>query len=458
MRRGGLALVVLGGASLFAFEAAGQAVPTAIVDANVIPMDYARVLTHQTVVVRDGRVVAMGPNDAVVVPSGAEVIDAAGRYLIPGLADMHTHFSRPEDLDLFVANGVTSVRLMWGTPESVRWRDRIAAGHLLGPRMYVAGPIMEGTPPPEFAGVIATEGRSILDTHAQALIEVARQHAAGFDFLKVYNNLNRDAYTGIVEEARARRMPVAGHVPFDVGLEGVFEARQRSIEHLRGYIWQVVPSDAPQPPGRDLRSRSLAWRHADITQFRALATATREAGVWNVPTLSVQIYLAPQEQVDRYLQRPEAEFLTAPMRAVFKDREQIPWLSNFDVEDYRAASEGHAVQMALIRELHRAGAKLMAGTDIAPNGFSLHRELENLVAAGLTPFDALVTATRNPAEFFQQDDLGTIGEGKRADLVLLNGNPLDDIRNTARIEGVMVQGRWLSRDRLTMMLERLRPK
>ena len=436
--------------------ASAQEVPIVLRGVHVIPMDTERVLPAQSVVVQAGRITDMGPADQVAVPQGAQVIDAEGLYLIPGLADMHVHFRMQEELDLFLVNGVTTVRVMWGWTQMVEWRNSIADGGLLGPTMYVAGPILEGTPPAEYADVIATQGRIIVDTRKAAQFEAFRQKLRGYDFLKVYNNVNEEAYAGIVEQGRAVDLAVAGHVPFSVGLEGVFEAGQRSIEHLRGYVWEVVPQAAPIQPGPDLRSRSLAWQFADTTRFRALAERTREAGVWNTPTLSTRLFFLTQEEIEELLAGPEGQFLTEAQRAGLRDRSSIQWLSSFSPSDFQAVAEGLKRQETLVLALHRAGAGLLAGTDVQPVGFGLHGELELFVRAGLSPYEALKTATVNPALFLEWEDAGTIAVGKRADLVLLEGDPLRDIRNTRRIAGIMVHGRWISAEERVRMLERLR--
>lgn len=435
----------------FPISAGAQSRSVAVVDVSVIPVDSARILRGQTVVVEGERIVAVGPRDAVALPPGTDVIDGRGGYLIPGLADMHTHFGR-DDLGLFLANGVTTVRLMWGWSDPIRWRDSIASGALLGPSMFVAGTIIEGSPPAAFASVIDTAGRAMVHSESEGRMEVLRQRMAGVDFIKVYNNVSREAYSGIVDQARRLGLTVAGHVPFDVGLRGVLEAGQSSIEHLRGYVWELVPSDAPQPPDRDLRSRALAWAYADTSRFDELVQLTRGADAVNVPTLVVgEVFLSPQNVVERYLAGPAAPFFSDATRETLRHRERIPWLSNFSDDDFVRAREGLAVQRALVRALHEGGATILAGTDVSPAGFALHWELEQLVRAGLTPYDALVAATRGPAEFLAWNQ-GVIQPGRRADLVLLRANPLEDITNTQAIEGVMVRGVWLDRSTLDSIL------
>lgn len=457
----GLGLRPIGAALIFgcavglagAAETTQGSSPVAIEHVSVIPMDGERVLSDVTVLVDDGRVSAMGEADRIAVPSTATRVDGRGRFVIPGLWDMHVHFDGPpEILGMFLAAGVTGARVMWGTPSHLEYRDRIAAGELIGPELYVGGTIVEGEPPPELRDVIPTEGRALVRNHADGIAVVRQQAAEGYDFIKVYNNVPMDAYRGVVAEAGRVGLPVAGHVPFAVGLDGVLDARQASIEHLRGYVWHLVPIDAPRRPGADLRSRTLAWADGDLSRVSELATMTRDAGVWNVPTLAVRLAMKPDSHIDEYLASEEASHLSDEMRAFYTERRSIPWLSNFTDADFDVAMEGFSVGDALIRALVDVGAGIMAGTDTPPVGFALHRELDELVNAGLTPYQALETATRNPASFLGRvDGSGMVTVGSPADLVLLEGNPLEDIRNTRRVAGLVLGGEWYDR----AMLERL---
>ena len=429
--------------------------PPSLAFTHVTVIDVARgvPLPDQTVVVTGHRIASAGPASSVRVPRGAQVIDVDGRYMIPGLWDMHTHPEKEEDLALFIANGITGIRVMHGEPRHLEWREQIRRGERLGPVLFVAGPIIEGPPPPALASVIPTEGKRLVHTAEEAAGEIRAQKAVGYDFIKVYNNLPRAAYEAIVAEARRLKLRVAGHVPFEVGLAGALKARQASIEHLRGYIEPLVPPGAPQQPGADFRSRALAWRFADPSKMKALAEATRDAEVWNTPTLACRIDTRPHAEVEAYLGRPEAAYLSKSHREMLRDRSQIGYLSNFTAEDFRYAADGYLLEDALIRALQNAGARLLAGTDLVPWGFSLHRELEELVSAGLSPREALAAATRNPAEFLNAaDSFGTVREGKRADLVLLGANPLEDIRNTQRIQAVVIDGRLLNRRTLDELL------
>ena len=429
----------------------------AIEGVSVIPMDAERVLSDMTVLIGGGRVLAVQPSAEVPesdIPEDATRVDGRGRFLIPGLNDMHVHFQEEQALGRFLATGVTGIRVLWGGPTTLDFRDRIARGELAGPDIYTAGTIIEGLPPPELAAVIDTAGRVIVHDSIDGARAAQEQHAAGYDFIKVYNNVPASAYRGIVAEAAALGIPVAGHVPFEVGLDGALAAGQASIEHLRGYIWHLVPEDAPRQPGADLRSRTLAWAHGDLSRIRALAERTRDAGVWSVPTLSVRMIMKPDRLVEAYLATEEASHMTDAMRTFYTERMSIPWMSNFTPADFEAAMDGFSVADSLIRALVGVGAPVMAGTDTPPLGFALHRELEELVAAGLSPFEALQSATVRPARFLERGPgAGMVTEGSPADLLLLEGDPLAAIGNTRRIGGVVRRGEWLDRATLDAMLQ-----
>ena len=257
MLRRAIAALFLGSAVLSAQETLP---PFAFEDVDVVPMDTERVLEDQTVLVVDGRIAAIGPADTVDVPDGALRVRGRGRYLMPGLADMHVHCWTEEEHLLFLANGVTTVRNMWGAPHHLEWRRRAEAGELEGPTVYTTGPLIDGDPPHWPGSVVVTDPEA-------ARAEVARQKAAGYEAVKVYSRLSRECYDAIVEAAREHGLRVDGHVPGAVGIERALEARQDSIEHLEGYfLWDGAPPAGP---------------------YDGWVRATLEAGTWNCVTLVV---------------------------------------------------------------------------------------------------------------------------------------------------------------------------
>jgi Amidohydrolase family len=294
---------------------------------------------------------------------------------------------------------------------------------------------------------------------AEGVAEVRRQKAAGYDYIKVYNNIPREAYDGLVHEADRLRMPIVGHVPFAIGIDGALAARQKSVEHLRGYIEKLVPPDAPIQPGIDMRSRTLAWEYVDESRIAELVRATKAAGVWQCPTLSTSIFHAPSSVIERYLRSTEAGYLDTQTRDAFRHRERVKWLSNFSEADFARATRANDKQAALLRAMHAGGVPVLAGTDTNTFGFSLHRELEALVAAGLSPHEALQTATINPARFAGlESEVGRVAPGYSADLVLLEANPLQDIRNTSKIHAVLLRGQLLDRPALDDLLAKVKPR
>jgi hypothetical protein len=258
----------------------------------------------------------------------------------------------------------------------------------------------------------------------------------------------------VVAVARALRLPVAGHVPFEVGLRGAFGAGQASIEHLRGYIADLVPATAPVQPGASLKSRSIAWNYIDPARIPGLARATAASGIWNCPTLMVTAeLLAPPERWAELARRPILRYL-GPGAA--GDRSTIPYLRDFTAADYREAGRGVGAQRRLVLELDRAGAGLLAGTDSYLQGFAFRSELAELELAGLDRWRILMIATVNAARFLGESDRwGSVATGLRADLQLVERDPLVDLARLERRTGVMVAGRWYPRGELTRRLDRL---
>jgi imidazolonepropionase-like amidohydrolase len=313
---------------------------------------------------------------------------------------------------------------------------------VLIPAIYTAGPVLDG--PSELY-----QGGPGVVTAVDAAQAVRDQHAAGYDFIKVYNSLSKEAYDAIVAEARRLGMPVAGHVPISVGLRGALAARQASIEHLRGYSAELVRAGAPVRLGDDLRSRTLAWNYADESRFASVAEATRAAVVWNCPTLvwSQTQMLPPDAPYARWLARPE-------MRHVLPDLNRSQWryFKSFTDADYVAAQRGISVQQRFVKALRDAGARLLLGTDLG--AFAVREELGLLVQAGLSPYEALGAGTRAAAEFLgQRDEWGTVAPGRRADLLLLDANPLANVANASRRVGVMLRGRWLTNAEIAKRLD-----
>ncbi|MCH8301447.1 MAG: amidohydrolase family protein [Proteobacteria bacterium] len=423
---------------------------TVIINVNVIPMTSETVLSARTVIVTDGEIVTIGDVDDTPVPDDAVVVDGTDRFLMPGLFEMHGHVPglKSRDLDrvlhLFVANGITTVRGMLGQQSHLELRSALQKGDRLGPRLYTSGPSLNG--------------RSVTSPE-RAISMAEQQHAAGYDFLKIHPGLTREEFDAMAATANRVGIRFAGHVPEDVGIRRALAAGIATVDHLDGYMESLLrPNDDPSGGLSGFFGVFIADQ-ADETKIAEIAAATAEAGVWNVPTESLFRHATSSESdPDDMVDWPEMKYMPADTVARWHRAKR----DILDDVNYKpdTAARAVALRQQLILALHHSGAGLLLGSD-SPQifnvpGFAIHRELEYLVDAGLTPYEALQTGTTNPAEFFGRPGvLGVVKTGAVADLILLDANPLDDITNTRRIHGVMVRGRWLPRSELDGLLDRL---
>lgn len=391
----------------------------------------------RTVVVGGNRIVQVGAADSIGVTGVESIIEARGKYLIPGLWDMHVHTVMPggrQVLALYIANGVTGVRDMaGGWPTLVAWRREIANGTLIGPRIVTSGPYLEGgdVPIPHL----------LVKTPADAQPAVDSLIRLGVDFVKVHSQLTRETYFAIARAARARGVAFAGHVPRSVGAADASDSGQRSIEHLLTIPNECSAADSVMLEPRFTVQAALG-RCTSANTGPLFAKLVRN-NTWVVPTLVAQLEVAlwpnrglPGDSAARYLPDSLKRFVAE----IFPMPPDVP--PTADVVGRRL----FARRIAVTGSLHRAGVHLMPGTDAplrnSPPGFGLHQELVYFVGAGLTPFEILRSATLEPARFFGMlDSLGTVEVGKVADLVLLDANPLDDIANARRSVAVVANGR-----------------
>ena len=396
----------------------------AFIHVNVIDATGAALQTEMTVVIRKGRIVTLGKTRRIKFEGNTRIVDATGKFLIPGMWDMHAHlgtdtFDKLGHLPLFLANGVTGIRIMDGEPSHHEWRKEIEAGKLNGPRMMIASPIIGQGP------ISASAAREI----------VREAKLAGADFVKVHDGLSRDVYLAVLDEARKVNLPVEGHVPQPLTAAEVSALGQKSIEHFTG----------------------LDEAKADEQKATALAAILKHNHTWLCPTLIMR---------QSYALLDDAKLANDPRLKYVKPSWARRWV-RMTVDAEKTLKEEWAGRRALVQKekalvglMHRQGVEILAGTDdsnpfCAP-GFSLHDELVLLVEAGLSPLQALQSATSNPARFFNRSrDLGTIEKGKLADLVLLDANPLSDIRNTQKINSVVLNGRLLDRQMLDKMLSEI---
>lgn len=463
--------------------------PIAITHVSVVDVDGGRLLPDQTVVVSGNRITAVGAS--VRIPTGARVINARGKVLIPGLWDMHTHaLDRWEWSSLMnVANGVTGIRdpaAVMPVPEIVRLRRAVERGETLGPRFVASGRIIDGSPKSRATYVA-------IDSPAAMRAEVRQRQQAGLDFIKVYTRMSRDVFMAGVDESRRLGIPLVGHVPLAVTAADASDAGMRSIEH--SYRHRMSCATAEEEIRRLLRDAVTIRETGDDQRFaatedsafvlgvntysaekcRSLGERFARNGTWFVPTL-VEMHtrfrseFPGTDEFERLFTNPRLRYVS-PAR-VTQWRTTMATNMGELIGQFSFGPRGPDTVMAererevvnrlrMPADLQRGGALLLAGTDVDNTfpflffGFSLHDELALLVKGGLTPLAALQSATINPARFLgREKELGTIAEGKLADLVLLDANPLENIGNTTRIAAVVQNGRYLPRAELDRLLDR----
>jgi imidazolonepropionase-like amidohydrolase len=436
---------------------------TYITHVTVIDTITGKEIQERTVIISGDRISEVRDSKKLKPPAGAKIVDGNRKYLIPGLWDMHVHAVFAERLDsmfpTFVANGVLGIRDM-GTSmplaEIDRLRHETANGSRLGPRIVAAGPILDGRPKPLRPNFLA------ITTPEEGRETVRRLKTGGADLIKVYSELSRNSFLAIADEAKKQNIPFAGHVPFSVSALEASDAGQKSMEHL----WGIYLSCSSRE--EELRSEMLkggvnlsgserirlemdeAAASYDERKAANVFAHLAKNGTWMVPTFTAVV---PDSEIFG------ARVTTDPRLKYIPPAIQKQWSA--------AASAGAAIKsksfdrkLQVVGAMHRAGVPLLAGTDTAwiqpytYAGFSLHDELALLVKAGLTPIESLQTATINPARFLgMEKDLGTIEKGKVANLVLLDADPVSDIRNTQKIDSVVLKGKLLTRTDLDKLLQ-----
>ena len=429
----------------------------AITDVTVVPMTGPQTATsagdapleHHTVVVHGDRIIAIVPSASVVVPAGVTTIDGTGKWLMPGLTDMHVHTWSESDLTLFLAAGVTTIRNMFGSPQHLAWRTEIAKGTRLGPTIVTAGPIIDGDPP-------VWPGSAVLANPADADKIVTEQKAAGYDFLKAYSRLSREAYEALVAAAKQHGMVVAGHVPNAVGLAGVLAAHQKSVEHLDGWLLALVPDGVALPEGNMQAKLRAVLPKLDAGKLPGLIAQTIAAGTWNCPTLIVLDRMSGLDDPKAVAARTKWLDKVPAMLVTQWDPAQDFRLKSLTREDFATMRDGNVWRARILAALAAANAPILVGTDtgnpfVVP-GAALHDELELMVAAGVPRARVLRAATADAARYLETPhEFGVIEAGARADLLLVSVDPLLEPLPMVP-DGVMVRGRWLPRAELDAKL------
>jgi imidazolonepropionase-like amidohydrolase len=431
-------------------------------------------MIDSTVVIERQRISALGPSVSTAIPRGAKIIAGSGKFLIPGLADMHIHLtgagepsgSREFLIPLLVANGITTVRDMGGKVEFLKaLREQINFGKRVGPQIFFTGPYLDGNPP-------SFQPSIVVQTPTEAVAAVDELKYEGVDFIKVQSRLQPDPYHAIARESQKQEIRFVGHVPDSVTAAAASDAGQASIEHLTGVLLGCSSREgelrqrrlAPVPPG-ETKNRPVARERTWIKDLLDSYSPQRASSLfgkfaanqtWQVPTFPLLIHLAYLVPETDRIGDPRLKYIPREVRKTW-DKTRKDLLESSTTVDFEQRRELVKDSIAAVKAMNEENVQFMAGTDAAaPNvfpGFSLHEDLAYFVEAGLTPMQALQAATVRPAGFLHRDaEQGTIRIGKRADLVLLDANPLENIRNTQKIRSVILNGKLLDRHDLDALL------
>ena len=430
-----------------------------ITDINIVDVRTGEIRSDQIVIIEKDRITTVGSRKETRYPRNAPtIINGRGSYLIPGLWDMHVHLvfgdwfpnAQQISLPLFVANGITSVRDMGSNLETVEnWRNEIEGGRLLGPRIRTAGQMLDG-PKPRFPSSIA------IATPEDGRRAVSDLKHSGADFIKLQSLIPREAVFAIAEEARKEEIPFEGHVPDSVRASEMSNAGMHSFEHLIGIFEGSSPREDDFLKGDKTETKFL--ESYEPQRAAELAALLAKNQTWQCPTL---VWERGGNLIDvtDFSKDTRAKYVPAYWKEKTWKRftEEVEKENSADTLETR--KKFIEKELEVVQLMHKAGVPFLAGTDTPPGvyifpGFSLHEELQRFVDAGFTPLEALQTATLNPAQFFgMQEQLGTIEKGKIADLVFLDANPLNDIRNTQKVGGVILDGRFYSRSDLQKILQ-----
>lgn len=406
---------------------------------NVLPMTGKKILRDQTVLIRSSVIYKIGASSKIKPIENALIIDGTGKFLMPGISEMHAHIPLPDDRNnelvretmlLYLSQGVTLIRGMLGDPFHLTLQDQVSTSQLVGPRIYTASPSLSGT---------------TARTPEEAAQLVRQYKKDNYDFLKIHPGLSLATMNAIVRTAKELGIPFAGHVPKDVGIQRALQMGYASIDHLDGYVEGLAPAVDASTEGSWFGYDLI--RQVDIKKIPELVRATRKADTWIVPTESLlEQWYSPLSGLE-LVNLPEMRYMASG--TLLKWRTFKQQLNNAPGYNPQAAAAFIALRRLILREMEKQGVNLLLGSD-SPQvgqvpGFSIQREMQVLAAAGLSNYTILRSGTANPARFFgKEGTYGTVVPLATADLLLLDANPLEDIKNMQRIMGVMVQGRWMS--------------
>lgn len=418
---------------------------------NVVSMENDQVVMNQDVVVSDGKIVSVNNSEKNTYPENVTVIEGSGKFLMPGLAEMHAHVPPIDDIEpmkevlmLFASYGITTIRGMLGHPKHLELRQKVNSGEITGPHFFTSGP--------SFSGQSVTSPE-------QGAAMVKEQKDAGYDFLKIHPGLTPENFDAVAKASKRHNIPFAGHVSFHVGVWKAIDAGQQTIDHMDAFVEGLVPGIENMTEQQTGFFGLYAADKIDSTKIPKLMSALKEKKVWVVPTQALaERWMTSANTAEHFRSQPEMKYMDEKTLGNWMNMKQ----NMAKDERYDSAKVAQYIQLRrkLIYECNKAGVDLLLGCD-APQvfnvpGISTHQELQLLVDAGLTPYEAIKTGTVNVARFYNQTGKsGVIKAGAAADMVLVNGNPLENIANTQKIEGVMLKNKWFDRSALDANLKKL---
>ncbi len=420
-----------------------------IQNVTLVPMDSERIITSQDLVIRAGKILHYALTGVLKPGKNVLIIDGTGKYLMPGLGEMHAHVPPVEDLEpmkevltLFALNGITTIRGMLGHPQHIVLRNKIQSGEIIGPRFITSGPSFSG---------------NSVKSPAEGEAMVEAQKKAGYDFLKLHPGLTPATFGAISKKANELNIPFSGHVSYTVGVWRAIDAGYATIDHMDGFIESMVPGIENITESDAGSFGMFIGYQADMNKAPALLKALKEKNIWVVPTQCLAEKWFSPEAPEILAQAPELKYINPETRAKWiQSKKNIQQNPRYNAAEIMKFIE---VRRKLILACQQSGVKILLGSD-APQvfdvpGFSTHDELAYYVVAGLTPYEALRTGTVNVGEFLKIKDLGTIKDGAPADLILISSNPLKSINATRNIEGVIMNGKWIEHKTITEALKKL---
>ncbi len=425
----------------------------AITNINILNVADGNILKNHHIIIDSGKIVKV-VNDIKNLEKYTTIIDGEEKYAIPGLAEMHAHIPNTstsqerihETLFLYLSNGITTIRGMLGHPSHLDLREKAKSGEILSPRIFTSSPSLNG---------------NSIKTIEEAIEKVTAYKGDGYDFLKIHPGIKFDVFNQVVKTAKQVGIPFAGHVPVDVGVRNALKSGYASIDHIDGFLEGLVPESANVNPNDNGFFGYNFTPLADLSKVDELVRLAEKNRVWIVPTQSLyERWFAPIS-ADELLQDPEMKYMPLSTLENWKLRKNQYTVDNPDFNE-KQWQKFNSIRKQLLKKLQEKGHGILLGSD-APQlfnvpGFSIHHEISGMLSAGLSPLEILQSGTINPAVYAGMETVfGQVKEGFSADLVILDANPIEDMKALKQIYGVMVNGRWLSKksieEKLTKIVE-----